>query len=140
MHTTFTEAPHPETDSDIETIDQHHDDEDEVDNARIQGEENLESLTSDGIPVVDEYQDHDGEEGHQQQYLWSSESSELMTTSAETETAKTPEEDDEDDLEIIDKAEGETEPVKHSDSLCPSGYPPHELPDSFSKVKSRFFR
>ena len=103
--------PHPESDSDIETIDEKH------------AESNLESLNSDGIPIHDENLEEP--EIHQnQQYLWSSETD--LTTSTSTQTFKSSDQDNlEDDLEIIEPK---------SDSLLSSGYPPEELMEHFSKI------
>ena len=83
-----------ESESDIEPIEE--------------AETNLESLTSDGIPVGEELS------GNGDQYLWSSEGD--LTSSTET---------------------VEAEPKKKSipDSLCPSGYPPFELMDRFAEIK-----
>ena len=85
--------PISESESDIEPI------------AEEEAETNLESLNSDGIPLGEELSDNGD------QYLWSSEGTEL-TSSTET-------------IENKEVA---------NDALCPSGYPPEELMDRFAEI------
>ena len=78
---------HRDSDSDIETI--------EESNKTVEGESNLESLNSDGIPVGEELN-----ESGEAQYLWSSECSGITQVSPDEEDHEV-----DDDMEIVDKSE-----------------------------------
>ena len=80
---------HRDSDSDIETIE-------ESNNKTVEGESNLESLNSDGIPVGEELN-----ESGEAQYLWSSECSGITQVSPDEEDHEI----DDDDMEIVDKSE-----------------------------------
>ena len=80
---------HRDSDSDIETIE-------ESNNKTVEGESNLESLNSDGIPVGEELN-----ESGEAQYLWSSECSGITQVSPDEEDHEV----DDDDMEIVDKSE-----------------------------------
>ena len=80
---------HRDSDSDIETIE-------ESNNKTVEGESNLESLNSDGIPVGEELN-----ESGEAQYLWSSECSGITQVSLDEEDHEV----DDDDMEIVDKSE-----------------------------------
>ena len=83
---------HRDSDSDIETIE-------EANNTKVvEGESNLDSLNSDGIPVGEELN-----ESGEAQYLWSSE------CSGTTQIYSPEEEDHDDDMEIVDKSETKLE-------------------------------
>ena len=83
---------HRDSDSDIETIE-------EANNTKaVEGESNLDSLNSDGIPVGEELN-----ESGEAQYLWSSECSGV------TQIHCPEEEDHDDDMEIVDKSETKLE-------------------------------
>ena len=79
---------HRDSDSDIETIE-------ESNNKTVEGESNLESLNSDGIPVGEELN-----ESGEAQYLWSSECSGITQVSPDEEDHEV-----DDDMEIVDKSE-----------------------------------
>ena len=83
---------HRDSDSDIETI------EDSNNTKAVEGESNLDSLNSDGIPVGEELN-----ESGEAQYLWSSECSGV------TQVSSPEEEDHDDDMEIVDKSETKLE-------------------------------
>ena len=83
---------HRDSDSDIETI------EDSNNTKADEGESNLDSLNSDGIPVGEELN-----ESGEAQYLWSSECSGV------TQVSSPEEEDHDDDMEIVDKSETKLE-------------------------------
>jgi hypothetical protein len=100
---------HQETDSDIETLDNHHDHGNEETN-----KEESEELV---VEVGSQY-------------------SILNATSSSSATQTTILDDDNDDeLEIIDVLdENVAKTQNYTDSLCPSGYPPEELMEGFPKV------
>ena len=80
---------HRDSDSDIETI------EDSNNTKAVEGESNLDSLNSDGIPVGEELN-----ESGEAQYLWSSECSGITQVSPDEEDHEV-----DDDMEIVDKSE-----------------------------------
>ena len=85
----FPNNNHRDSGSDIETIE-------ESNNKTVEGESNLESLNSDGIPVGEELN-----ESGEAQYLWSSECSGITQVSPDEEDHEV----DDDDMEIVDKSE-----------------------------------